>query len=205
MGRVAGSGLTTRMARCACEITSYDGQRVRGAAYASRIGVRSAGWRLRQRPPGERAAAEQAAAAGQATAAKVTAKVTAKVVAVDTAQKRSEPSAASSHGAIATPKANGGVKRGQVLPDLEAPLEVKAPAEAKVPLEGTVPLEVKAPLEAQVKALLQAGAPAEARALLLSHAEHGAPLTQFYLAVCVSQLEGEAAACEHYEASALKP
>lgn len=197
-----------RMARCACEITSYYGQRVRGAEYASRVGVRSAGWRLRQRAPSERLAAEQAAAAGQTTAAKVTAKVTAKVAAVDTAQKRARPSAAISHGAIATADANGGVKRGQAPPDrgarVVAPLEVKAPAEAKVPLEGKVPPEVKAPLETQVKALLQAGAPAEARALLLAHAETSAPLTQFYLAVCVSQLEGEAAACELYEACLLQ-
>jgi hypothetical protein len=197
-----------RMARCACEITSYYGQRVRGAEYASRVGVRSAGWRLRLRAPSERLAAEQAAAAGQTTAAKVTAKVTAKVAAVDTAQKRARPSAAISHGAIATADANGGVKRGQAPPDrgarVVAPLEVKAPAEAKVPLEGKVPPEVKAPLETQVKALLQAGAPAEARALLLAHAETSAPLTQFYLAVCVSQLEGEAAACELYEACLLQ-
>jgi hypothetical protein len=196
------------MARCACEITSYYGQRVRGAEYASRVGVRSAGWRLRLRAPSERLAAEQAAAAGQTTAAKVTAKVTAKVAAVDTAQKRARPSAAISHGAIATADANGGVKRGQAPPDrgarVVAPLEVKAPAEAKVPLEGKVPPEVKAPLETQVKALLQAGAPAEARALLLAHAETSAPLTQFYLAVCVSQLEGEAAACELYEACLLQ-
>ena len=196
------------MARCACEITSYYGQRVRGAEYASRVGVRSAGWRLRLRAPSERLAAEQAAAAGQTTAAKVTAKVTAKVAAVDTAQKRARPSAAISHGAIATADANGGVKRGQAPPDrgarVVAPLEVKAPAEAKVPLEGMVPPEVKAPLETQVKALLQAGAPAEARALLLAHAETSAPLTQFYLAVCVSQLEGEAAACELYEACLLQ-
>lgn len=196
------------MARCACEITSYYGQRVRGAEYASRVGVRSAGWRLRQRAPSEMLAAEQAAAAGQTTAAKVTAKVTAKVAAVDTAQKRARPSAAISHGAIATADANGGVKRGQAPPDrgarVVAPLEVKAPAEAKVPLEGKVPPEVKAPLETQVKALLQAGAPAEARALLLAHAETSAPLTQFYLAVCVSQLEGEAAACELYEACLLQ-
>ena len=209
-----------RMARCACEITSYYGQRVRGAEYASRVGVRSAGWRLRLRAPSERLAAEQAAAAGQTTAAKVTAKVTAKVAAVDTAQKRARPSAAISHGAIATADANGGVKRGQAPPDRGArvvaplevkapaeakvPLEVKAPAEAKLPLEGKVPPEVKAPLETQVKALLQAGAPAEARALLLAHAETSAPLTQFYLAVCVSQLEGEAAACELYEACLLQ-
>ena len=127
---------------------------------------------------------------------------------MDTAQKRARPSAAISHGAIATADANGGVKRGQAPPDrgarVVAPLEVKAPAEAKVPLEGMVPPEVKAPLETQVKALLQAGAPAEARALLLAHAETSAPLTQFYLAVCVSQLEGEAAACELYEACLLQ-
>ena len=147
------------LARCACEITSYDDQRILCSKYAARVGVRSAGWRLR--PPSE---ARRAAAAEQA-----------RVTAVEAAR---ETSSASSRGAIVKPEAIVG-----------------AVSEAWL----------KAPLVAQVKALLQAGAPAEARALLLSRAEQGAPLTHFYLAVCVSQLQGEAAACEHYEVAATNP
>ena len=188
------------MARCACEITSYDGQRPRGAESAARVGVRSAGWRLRQRPPSERA--EQAGAA--------TVVAPKRPEQQRPEQQRPEPSTARSHGAIAAPEAHGGAKRGQAPPDLKAQLAIAAPAEAKAAAEVRAPAEAKAAaenqvkakasLEAQVKALLQAGAPAEARTLLLTCGERGAPLTEFYLGVCVSQLEGEAAACEHYEA-----
>ena len=188
------------MARCACEITSYDGQRARGAESAARVGVRSAGWRLRQRPPSERA--EQAGAA--------TVVAPKRPEQQRPEQQRPEPSTARSHGAIAAPEAHGGAKRGQAPPDLKAQLAIAAPAEAKAAAEVRAPAEAKAAaenqvkakasLEAQVKALLQAGAPAEARTLLLTCGERGAPLTEFYLGVCVSQLEGEAAACEHYEA-----
>ena len=161
------------MARSACEITSYDGQRARGAGSAARVGVRSAGWRLRQRPPSERA--EQAGAA------------TVRPEQERPEQQRPEPSTARSHGTIVAPEAHGDAKRGQVPPDLEARLAIGAPAEAKAAAENQV--KAKA-LEAQVKALLQAGAPAEARTLLLSHGERGAPLAEFYLGVCVSQLKG---------------
>lgn len=188
------------MAGCACEITSYDGQRVRGAESAARVGVRSAGWRLRQRPSSERA--EQAGAA--------TVVAPKRPEQQRPEQKRPEPSAARSHGAIAAPEAHGGAKRCQPPPDLEVRLAIAVPAEGKAAAEVRAPAEANAAaenqvnatalLEAQVKALLQAGAPAEARTLLLSRGECGAPLTEFYLGVCVSQLEGEAAACEHYEA-----
>ena len=49
-------------------------------------------------------------------------------------------------------------------------------------------------LEAEIPRLLQAGRAAEARALLLARAEQGSPITQFFLGVCVGQLEGEAQA-----------
>ena len=185
---------STMVARCACEITSYDGQRARGAESAARVGVRSAGWRLRQRPPSERA--EQAGAA--------TVVAPKRPEQQRPEQQRPEPSTARSHGAIAAPEAHGGAKRGQAPPDLKAQLAIAAPAEAKAAAEVRAPAEAKAAaenqvkatasLEAQVKALLQAGAPAEARTLLLTCGERGAPLTEFYLGVCVSQLEGEAAA-----------
>ncbi|KOO24087.1 peptide-aspartate beta-dioxygenase [Chrysochromulina tobinii] len=56
-----------------------------------------------------------------------------------------------------------------------------------------------AELEAKIPRLLQSGAAAEARALLQELAEEDAPITLFYLGVATGQLEGEAAACGHYE------
>ena len=56
-----------------------------------------------------------------------------------------------------------------------------------------------AELEAKIPMLLQSGAATEARALLKELAEEDAPITLFYLGVATGQLEGEAAACGHYE------
>ena len=57
-------------------------------------------------------------------------------------------------------------------------------------------------LETKVPQLLQGGGNAAAqqtRALLIAYADEDAPITQFYLGVVAGQLDGEAAACEHYE------
>ena len=72
-----------------------------------------------------------------------------------------------------------------------------AAAQASRPWWGESPQ-----LEQIIPHLLQqqtAAAAAEARGLLLSSADADAPITQFYLGVITGAIEGEPAACAHYE------